>query len=54
MLCHDDNKNIYEPLCVIFLTTFGFIGLEYVCIELDDPFGNDPSDFDDLGMAQVR
>lgn len=25
--------------------TYGFIGLEYVSMELDDPYGNDPNDF---------
>ena len=25
--------------------TYGFLGLEYVSMELDDPFGSDPNDF---------
>jgi len=37
-----------------FFITYGFVGLEYVSMELDDPFGDDPNDFDDLGMAEVR
>ena len=35
----------------IFVLTFGFMGLEYVAIELDNPFGEDDNDFDNLGMA---
>mmetsp|Transcript_28918 Transcript_28918/g.43673 ORF Transcript_28918/g.43673 Transcript_28918/m.43673 type:complete len:369 (+) Transcript_28918:106-1212(+) len=35
----------------IFILTFGFMGLEYVSIELDNPFGEDDNDFDNLGMA---
>lgn len=27
--------------------------MEFVSIELDDPFGEDPNDFDDQAMAQV-
>ncbi len=30
-----------------------FIGLECVSVELDDPFGDDPNDFDVLGLIQV-
>eukprot|EP00549_Striatella_unipunctata_P002993 CAMPEP_0118702760 /NCGR_PEP_ID=MMETSP0800-20121206/18098_1 /TAXON_ID=210618 ORGANISM="Striatella unipunctata, Strain CCMP2910" /NCGR_SAMPLE_ID=MMETSP0800 /ASSEMBLY_ACC=CAM_ASM_000638 /LENGTH=118 /DNA_ID=CAMNT_0006604053 /DNA_START=606 /DNA_END=962 /DNA_ORIENTATION=+ len=37
----------------IFITTYGFIGLEYIAMELDDPFGDDRNDFDDSGMAQL-
>ena len=29
------------------------MGLETVSIELDDPFGDDENDFDNLGMALV-
>eukprot|EP00550_Attheya_septentrionalis_P000091 CAMPEP_0198288888 /NCGR_PEP_ID=MMETSP1449-20131203/7257_1 /TAXON_ID=420275 /ORGANISM="Attheya septentrionalis, Strain CCMP2084" /LENGTH=447 /DNA_ID=CAMNT_0043987121 /DNA_START=105 /DNA_END=1445 /DNA_ORIENTATION=+ len=49
-------KEISEPiqvLLIIFFITYGFVGLEYVSMELEDPFGDDPSDFDDLGMAMV-
>lgn len=53
VLMNDEIERLVEPLCIIFLTTYGFIGLEYVCMELDDPFGDDPNDFDDLGMAQL-
>eukprot|EP00568_Trieres_chinensis_P014225 CAMPEP_0183329318 /NCGR_PEP_ID=MMETSP0160_2-20130417/84734_1 /TAXON_ID=2839 ORGANISM="Odontella Sinensis, Strain Grunow 1884" /NCGR_SAMPLE_ID=MMETSP0160_2 /ASSEMBLY_ACC=CAM_ASM_000250 /LENGTH=451 /DNA_ID=CAMNT_0025497507 /DNA_START=30 /DNA_END=1385 /DNA_ORIENTATION=- len=42
-----------EVMLIVFFTTYGFIGLEYVSMELDDPFGDDPNDFDDLGMAQM-
>jgi predicted membrane chloride channel (bestrophin family) len=30
-----------------------FHGLEYVSIELDNPFGEDANDFDNLGMAET-
>ena len=35
------------------MITSGFVGLEMVSVELDDTFGNDPSDFDCLGLAQL-
>jgi predicted membrane chloride channel (bestrophin family) len=38
-------------LIVIFFLTYGFMGLEYVSIELDDPFGNDDNDFNNLQFA---
>jgi len=38
---------------MIFLITYGFCGLEFVACEIADPFGDDPSDFDDLGHAQM-
>jgi predicted membrane chloride channel (bestrophin family) len=51
-LCHDQYHLI--SLCIIvFLITFGFFGLEYVAMELADVFGDDPSDMDDLGHAQL-
>jgi hypothetical protein len=53
VLCYDTNTYPVDPLIMVFLTTFGFIGLEYVSMELDDPFGDDPNDLDDLGMAQL-
>ena len=33
--------------------TTAFVGLEFVAIELDDPFGDDANDFDVLGLATV-
>lgn len=47
-----DASNPWEDMIMIFFVTYGFLGLEYVSIELGDPFGNDDNDFDNLGMAQ--
>jgi len=33
-------------MAIIFLLTYGFVGLEYFSMELDDPFGTDPNDID--------
>jgi len=38
---------------LIFFITYGFVGLEFVSIELDDPYGDDPNDFDVMGLAKV-
>ena len=35
-----------------FIISFGFYGLEYVAIELDDPFGDDENDLDVFGMSE--
>jgi len=37
---------------IVFFVTYGFLGLEHVSIEIDDPFGDDPNDFNSLHMAQ--
>lgn len=38
---------------LIFFLTLGFIGLEAVIMEIEDPFGNDPNDFNDVGMTKA-
>jgi predicted membrane chloride channel (bestrophin family) len=40
-----DNDQLYEVLILMFFCTYGFLGLEYVNMELDDPYGQDPNDF---------
>ena len=42
----DPARMMIEHCVVVFLLTYGFMGLELVSIELDDPFGNDPNDFE--------
>lgn len=49
-----DTSSVYAHCVTIFILTYGFMGLEYVSIELDNPFGTDDNDFDNLGMAYVR
>uniref|UniRef100_A0A7S1BR48 Bestrophin homolog n=1 Tax=Corethron hystrix TaxID=216773 RepID=A0A7S1BR48_9STRA len=49
---HDLSK-IGASVFVIFFMTFGFMGLEFVAMELDDPFGNDDNDLEIFGMSQV-
>ena len=39
-------------MAMVFLITYGFFGIELVACELDDCFGDDPSDFDALGHAR--
>ena len=48
-----DNTNPIAHCVVIFFLTYGFMGLEFVSIELDNPFGNDDNDFDCLGTANA-
>mmetsp|Transcript_23002 Transcript_23002/g.33952 ORF Transcript_23002/g.33952 Transcript_23002/m.33952 type:complete len:369 (-) Transcript_23002:106-1212(-) len=50
VLLKDDSSALTHCI-TIFILTFGFMGLEYVSIELDNPFGEDDNDFDNLGMA---
>merc|ERR1712232_864715 len=47
----EDNVEVF--VATIFFVTYGFVGLETVSIELDNPFGEDENDFDNMGMAQT-
>jgi len=45
-----------KPLCLlmmVFAVTYGFIGTECVMMELDDPFGDDENDFEDITLSQM-
>ena len=44
---------LWGECMLIFLLTFGFFGLEFVCIEMSDPFGTDANDFDQVNLARV-
>jgi len=48
----NDIQDTFQVMTIIFVITYGFCGLENISEQLDDPFGDDPNDFDDLGMAQ--
>lgn len=39
-----DGSSIFAHCVVVFFLTFAFIGLEYVAMEIDDPFGDDAND----------
>jgi predicted membrane chloride channel (bestrophin family) len=47
-----DGSPVQVHCIVIFLLTFAFMGLETVSLQLDDPFGHDENDFDNLGLAK--
>lgn len=49
----DAAENAWVHCTIVFLVTYGFIGLETVSIELDDPFGDDENDFNNVGMMYV-
>jgi hypothetical protein len=40
-------------MVLVFFITYAFVGLEFVSIELDDPYGDDPNDLDILGLAKT-
>lgn len=42
---------VWSSLLIISLVSFGFIGIEYVSIALDEPFSDDTNDVDEHGMA---
>lgn len=42
---------LWSSILIVSLVSFGFIGIEYVSMALDDPFGDDTNDVDEHGMA---
>mmetsp|Transcript_33193 Transcript_33193/g.39757 ORF Transcript_33193/g.39757 Transcript_33193/m.39757 type:complete len:206 (+) Transcript_33193:2-619(+) len=42
----------WGDMFMIFILTYGFLGLEYVSVEMSDPFANDDNDYDILVMGQ--
>jgi predicted membrane chloride channel (bestrophin family) len=48
-----DPSPIYIHCIGTFFVTAAFIGLELVSIELDDPFGHDANDFDNIPMVSM-
>jgi predicted membrane chloride channel (bestrophin family) len=38
---------------MVFVLTYGFVGLEVVAIELDNPFGEDENDFNNSALAMT-
>jgi putative membrane protein len=55
-LLNADDEGILSAVShclVIFVITFGFIGMEFVSIQMDDPFGDDENDFNNLSLAQM-
>ena len=49
----NDIEQLLPFLFTVFLITYGFIGLELISIEMDDPFGDDPNDFNVDALARV-
>lgn len=45
-------SDVLMSLVLVFLITYGFLGLEFVAMELTDCFGDDPSDLDKFGGAE--
>ena len=45
MVLISDSDQSVEVLLIVFFSTFGYLGVEYTCIELDDPYGLDANDF---------
>ena len=48
----DTTGHLVSDCTQIFMITYGFVGLLLVAEELDDPFGEDPNDFDVMGYAR--
>lgn len=46
------DTSLIQAFLLVFIVSYGYLGIEQVSIELDDPFGDDPSDFPILDMAE--
>lgn len=49
-----DLTNPIGHYIVIFFLTYGYLGIEFVAIELDDPFGDDDNDFNNMRMCCIH
>jgi len=49
----NESSEPYSIGIIIFFITYGFFGLEFVSIELDDPFGEDPNDLEMRALSTV-
>ena len=49
----NESSEPYSIVIIIFFITYGFFGLEFVSIELDDPFGEDPNDLEMRALSTV-
>lgn len=52
-LVNDMGEVLVADLAIIFFLTYGYVGLEFVSMEMDDPFGKDANDFNHVGMARA-
>jgi len=52
-LVNDMGEVRVADLAIIFFLTYGYVGLEFVSMEMDDPFGDDENDFNHVGMARA-
>lgn len=43
----------WQTMLLMFVVTYGYMGIEFVSYELDDPFGSDPNDFDNAYLARI-
>lgn len=48
-----DESSLTAHCFMVFLLTYGFVGLEIISIELDNPFGDDANDFNNSAMAMT-
>lgn len=53
MALANDIDKLTPLIFVIFFLTYGFVGLELICIEMDDPYGDDPNDFNVQALTEV-
>ncbi|EEC47732.1 predicted protein [Phaeodactylum tricornutum CCAP 1055/1] len=50
-ISHENKLLTFAHCFEVFLITYGFMGLEVVAMDLDNPFGDDPNDFDNSALA---
>ena len=49
----DAGGSIVPHIFAVFFLTYAFLGLEVLSIELENPFGKDLVDIDNLGVAKL-
>lgn len=48
----DSDLGFYSAMLYCFFVTYAFVGLEFVSIEMDDPFGDDDNDLNVLSVVE--
>jgi len=46
-----NDYRLWSSILIVMLVSFGFIGVEYVSMSLDDPLADDTNDIDEHGMS---
>ena len=53
VIAAEDDRQIVECIALVFIITYGFMGLTLSEVELHDPLGNDPNDLETARYTSI-